>query len=57
MSEKWGRWLILLEFVEVGIEVKMVKNVRCGDVWEMYVTCMGRVGGTHDHDFKNSSYS
>ena len=48
-------------FVEVGIEVKVVKNVLVYGVWKMYVTCMGRVGGrvggTHDHDFKNRNDS
>ena len=45
----------MIDFVGVcrsGYRSKIVK--MCG-VWEMYVTCMRRVGGTHDHDFKNSN--
>ena len=37
---KVGRCLILLSFVEVGIEVKMVKMCWCGTCGK----CMGRVG-------------
>ena len=32
------------------------KCAVCG-VWKMYVTCVGRVGGTHDHDFENRNNS
>ena len=51
----------MLDFVGVcrsGYRSKNGENVwEVGGVWKMYVTCMGRVGGTHDHDFKNRNYS
>ena len=46
----------MLDFIGVCRSAYRSKNgEKCA--WKMYVTCVGRVGGTHNHDFKNRNNS
>ena len=54
---KSGEMIDFVGACRSGYRSKSGEKCAVWGVWEMYVTCGGRVGGTHDHDFKNRNYS